>query len=187
MATQKRKEEYLIMAPVRTTNRKQGAILVTPEQVIEACTSARVVTDIPPRFFVGTAQHETNFAINEIDTEPNGFVTEGIYQISREEATEVGMPKADLLDLDVATVVFTRLMEKRLSRILSKTTHPVKEDVWAYLAIAHNQGLGAALKTIEAHGLDWAAYKKRNPKVRIVSSGYGDNVITGGPRWPKGA
>lgn len=148
-------------------------------------------SSIPSTFAVGTAQHETNFAINELDTEENGFQTWGIYQISKEEAKEVGMPDADLLNLVSASQVFAKLMEKRLIEIVKacklQGTPYVEfpKDIWAYLAIAHNQGLAASLKTIKSYGLDWEGYKKRNPTIRIVSSGYGDDVITGGPDYPK--
>jgi hypothetical protein len=56
------------------------------------------------------------------------------------------------------------------------------QDVWAYLALAHNQGLGAALKTIRTYGLDWDAYKKRNPTMTGIIE-YGDDCISGGPAW----
>lgn len=184
MSTGKRTEEYAIHVTTRTTNRKKGAILVTPYDIIQAWNAAH--TDIPARFFVGVAQHETNFATNEIDTEPNGFVSEGIYQISRAEAREVGQSAADLLALGAATKVAARLMERRLATIVqaANLARPYPDDTWAYLGMSHNLGIGATLKTIRLHGLDWEAYKKRNPKLRIVSSGYGDDVISGGPHCP---
>jgi hypothetical protein len=55
-------------------------------------------------------------------------------------------------------------------------------DTWAFLAIAHNEGLGAAEKTIMAHGLNWSAWKKRNPRLAAMAA-YGDDCITGGDRW----
>ena len=78
-------------------------------------------------------------------------------------------------------------MEKRLESIIKAANliTPYPNDVWAYLALCHNQGKAACLKTIKNYSLNWEAYKKRNPKLRIVSSGYGDDVITGGPHYPQ--
>ena len=140
---------------------------------------------IPAQFALGTAQHESNFTLNEVDTEESGFVSKGIFQLSDEEAAEAGRPKANLLALEDATEVFSVLCERRLQRLIEAADlneDNLPADVWAYLALAHNQGLAAAHKTIRAHGLDWAAYKRRNPQLAGMGR-YGDDVISGGARW----
>lgn len=140
---------------------------------------------IPAQFALGTAQHESGFTLNEVDTEASGYVSKGIFQISGQEAADAGLAQADLLSLEDATAVFSILCERRLQSLIAVAhldERDLPADVWAYLALAHNQGLAAAHKTIRAHGLDWAAYKQRNPQ--LVGMGrYGDDVISGGARW----
>lgn len=178
-----REERYFYpVSTIESSTSRKKAILTTPKEVIRI--AGLLPTSLSMRFLVGSAQHESNFAINEVDTEVSGFQTFGIFQLSKDEAKEMGSPNADLLDLYTSTRIFCRLMEKRLTSITKASNLTSKEDYWAYLAIAHNQGLGACLKTIKNHGLDWEAYKKRNPKIRIVSSGYGDDCITGGSYYP---
>lgn len=134
---------------------------------------------IPARYFMGTAQHETNFATNEIDTEDSGYVSKGIFQLSDGEAVQVGSPTANLYDLDDAMRVLAKLQEGRLDQILRLAPTAAEPDLMAYLSIAHNQGLGltdaeitpatsahdrfkGALGTIRAHGCNWSAYTARN-------------------------
>jgi hypothetical protein len=142
-------------------------------------------TLIPAQYALGTAQHETSFALNEVDTETSGYVSKGIYQLADSEAADVGFDRANLLELEDATIVFSALCEKRLkvlARALNLGLDALPSDIWAYLAIAHNQGLQAALKTLRLHGLDWAAYKQRNPTLTGIAA-YGDDVISGGEKW----
>lgn len=160
-------------------------ILVAPADIVAAW--RRYAQRIPAKFALGTAQHESNFTLNEIDTEMSDYVSKGVYQLSDGEAAEAGFQHANLLELEDATRVFCILCERRLKRIinvarLAEESLPV--DVWAYLALAHNQGLSAALKTIELHGLNWAAYKLRNPQLAGMGR-YGDDVISGGSHWTK--
>jgi len=180
----KRREEYVLPDGRRTTSRRTGARLIPPLQVAELAWAA--TTRIHAKFFVATAERESGFATNEVDTEPNGFVSEGLYQLSAEEADDIGMHDADLLDPVISTRVFARLQERRLSAIIRAAIGPPilrEPDVWAYLGLAHNQGLSAALKTIKTYGLNWDAYKERNPTSRICR--YGDAMIDGGTRWPE--
>lgn len=140
---------------------------------------AKYTTRIPVQFAVGTAEHESTFTINEVDTEPSGFVSKGIFQLSDDEARSAGMPDADLLSLDDSARVFARISEKRLDALISAAKldpAALPADVWAYLALAHNQGLGAALKTVKAYGLDWSAYKQRNPDLVASIGRYGDDT-----------
>lgn len=178
-----RLEEYLL-ADGRWTTKRSGAILATPDSVVQA---VRIVgTVIAEQYFLGTAKHEANWAENERDKEPpdprgNRFTSWGIYQLSDEEARQVGRPNANLLSLQESTWVLAKLTEMRRVALRAQLgLEPLAPDPYgfeAYLAIAHNQGLRAALTTVKAHGLDWRGYKARNPTIRIVSSGYGDDVI----------
>jgi hypothetical protein len=149
-------------------------------------------TLVPASYALGTAQHETDFTLNERDVEESGYVSLGLYQVGAEEMAQVGMPLAthDPFDLEIITLVMVDLAEVRLRRIadaawrggwatLVSNPGSVNPDVWAYLALAHNQGLGACLKTIAAHGLDWAAYKARNPQLEDMAA-YGDDCVSGG-------
>lgn len=187
MASTGRREEYRLQDGTWTTKRS-GAIVVARRHVIGAALLA-ASTRIRLQFFVGAADHESGFAINERDTEESGFQTWGIFQLSRDEAREVGEPNADLLDLVTSVHVFSALMTRRLDAIVAAakldpklSAEALPRSVWAYLAIAHNMGLASALKSIGLYGMDWDAYKGRpgNDKLRIVSSGYGDDVISGG-------
>lgn len=141
-------------------------------------------SEIPAQYALGTAQHESDFTYNEVDTEPNGFVSKGIFQLSDEEARDAFAPNANLLDYHDACLVFARISEERLHRIIlaAKLTAPLPPAVWAYLALAHNQGLHACEKSILTHGLNWEAYKARNPDIKGIAE-YGDDCVSGGSKW----
>jgi hypothetical protein len=143
-------------------------------------------TLVSASYALGTAQHETDFTLNEKDTEPSGYVSMGLYQIGAEEMAQVGMPLGshDPYDLETITIIMVDLAEARLKRIMNAARLTVDlytppPDVWAYLALAHNQGLGACLKTIAAHGMNWSAYCARNPQLADMAA-YGNDCITGG-------
>ena len=179
-------------------------ILATPQQVYDTW---KTHSSWNPRYALGTGTHETDLTTNEKDTEDSGFVSMGLYQVSKDEMTHVGMPEANPYDLDECTIVFAKLTDERAQAIMRKTgVYPpsLTPDFNAYLYIAHNQGLAACLKTIALHGLDWARYKQRNMDAaqqaldgaqsaedvaaattkigfwRKVCA-YGDDCITGGP------
>lgn len=147
---------------------------------------------IPPQYAVASAQHEANFAVNERDHEPpdehgNVYVSDGIYQLATTEAVWVKMAGANLFDLVEASRVFAALQEERLDTIMKAAglTAPTA-DCWAFLALAHNEGIHAALKSIAAHGLDWAAWVARNPALDAMGR-YGSDCITGGSHFPRPA
>lgn len=152
-------------------------------------------TTIPLGFFIATAQHESGF--NAGNQEPNDQEggSWGIYALGpREFASELGMSVdiSQFLDLYQATDLFARLSEARVERLRAAAGLGPYDDadgeLWAYLFLAHNQGIGAAIKTIENNGLDWEAYVARNagnPKLGGFVS-YGNDVIAavkayGGP------
>lgn len=188
-----RVEEYLISGMyannAQYSKARSSAILVSLRKIIGA--AMYFSSKISPQFYAGSAQHETNFALNEVDIEVSGYVSIGLFQLSVDEAKGVGMAGANLCDFMTSMEVFTKVMEPKLDTIrqalISIGAKPSKpQDIWPYLAISHNQGLQAALQTIAIHGLDWTAYKARNPTLGIVSSGYGDDCVSGGPNWPVG-
>lgn len=203
-----RLEEYVLDDGSPPTQNRAYAKRVTGQQVLDSLVAAQKqlgLGNIDPRYFVGTCFHESG-CTNEWDTEvatqydPAGFVSVGAYQISKEEAARYGFALSDMLDLDKASLCMVQLAEynRRQIRIAAKLigndpdpdyTSPdgtlwVGGAMRAYLAIAHNHGNGYAQKTIVTYGLDWPAFKQRNPADNIVAHGYGEDCATGGPYWP---
>lgn len=159
-------------------------VTVSPREVVDAWRAA--TTRIPAQFALGTAQHESDFTINEVDTEPSGFVSKGIFQLSDEEARRTGHSGDELLTLAGSVAVFAKICEQYLDQIVQWADlgeGALPPDVWPYIFIAHNQGGGACRKTIAEYGLDWAAYKERNHAKHPEWSRYGDDVISGGSKW----
>lgn len=157
-------------------------ILASPANV--AATWKATATRIPAQYALGTAQHESDYTLNEVDTEESGFVSRGIFQLSDEECAKVG---DDPLTLEGSCAILARISEQRLEAILKaigldpKTPMVRGGQIWAYVALAHNEGLHACLKTLRLHGLSWDSYKARNPESRICA--YGDDCISGGAMW----
>lgn len=182
------------------------AVGVTGAEVLTAVNTACAslgITSIDPRYFVGTCFHESG-CTNEWDIEiatassPNGFQSVGAYQIGDEEAQRYGFMLTDMLDFDKATECMVRLArDNMMGLIAAPSTHASTHDYtdakgtfWkdgglrAYMAIAHNHGMGYARETIKDYGLNWAAYKARNPQDNIVSHSYGEDCVTGGSWYP---
>jgi hypothetical protein len=182
---------------------------VTGAQVLEAALAAQKklgLANIDPRYYVGTCFHEAG-CVNEWDTEvaspscPPGFVSVGAFQIGKEEAERFGFKLEDMLDLGKSAECMVQLAEynrrqiRIAAKLISNDPDPDYTDtqgrVWkggamrAYLAIAHNHGNGYAQKTIASYGLDWDAFKRRNPTDNIVAHGYGEDCVTGGAFWPQ--
>lgn len=176
-----RVEEYVLADGGRSKNR--AAATISPIRHVIAY-ALKYSDRIPPQFFVGTAQHESNFATNEIDTEVSGFTSYGIYQLSKDEAKEAGSPGANLLDLEEATRVFAFIQHRRLDALLKLAPKAIEPDIWCYLALAHNEGPGAAAKTINLYKLDWfgkGGYAERNAKSKILA--YAKDCVSGGLAW----
>ncbi len=117
-------------------------LIVSPAEIV-ACVMRH--TSIDPRYFLGTAQHETSFVVNEVDTEESGYVSSGLWQLGVEEATSVGMHDADLLDLEESTIVFCEVTEKRANTIVGAARNVgvyigqmKPSPLNAYIMIAHN-------------------------------------------------
>lgn len=204
-----RLEEYVMDDGSPPTQNRAFAKRVTGQHVLDAVIAAQQalgLNNIDPRYFVGTCFHEAGCA-NEWDTEvatpscPPGFVSVGAFQIGEEEANRFGFQLKDMLDLSSSVSCMIKLAEynRRQLRGYAAIGGPSVPDpdytddkgsFWvggtmrAYLAIAHNHGLGYAAATIKNYGMDWGGYIKRNPLDNIVSHGYGQDCVTGGPYYP---
>lgn len=205
-----RLEEYVLLDGKLPTQNRAFAKRVTGTQVLEAVIEAQERTgllNIDPRYYVGTCFHESG-CTNEWDTEiatassPKGFVSVGAFQIGEEEAKRFKFKLEDMLYIDKASECMVRLAEANrqairsaagLSRNVPDPIGAVNGKFWdgggvrAYLAITHNHGVGYMQQTIKNYGLDWTSYKLRNPLDNIVTHGYGEDCITGGPYWPSNA
>lgn len=207
--------EYFMTSDGTRSSSSADRMYTSPRAIAQSWLKASRV--IPPQFAVGTAYHETSYTVNELDVEPDGHTTGGVFQsdvatvdpLNIGDAAKVGMPELDIFDLDDACMVFAALCERNLKKIFDAVDAwngarglPLIDrdvpppDVWSYLALAHNQGIGStsstkgALGTIAHFGLDWADYKRRNagqPWGAIATDRghgiYGDDVVTGGPDW----
>lgn len=201
-------EEYVRDGLPPTTDRR-AAVMLTGQQVLDAVTRAQArlgLCAVDPRYYIGTCFHEAG-CLNEWDTEiatssyPPGFVSVGPYQIGDEEARRYGFKLEDMINLDKASDCMVRMAEdnrkglRTAAGLAGATPDPDYVDAigrrWpgggmrAYLAIAHNKGMGFARLTIQRYRMDWPAYKERNPHDNIVDHGYGDDCVTGGPKWPE--
>lgn len=203
-----RLQEYALDNQPATQNRA-AAVRVTGQQVFDAVVAAQKTNglgDIDPRYFVGTCFHEAGCS-NEVDTEiatqtaVEGFVSVGAFQIGAEEATAFGYRLADMLDFEKSVDCFIKLAQRNLSYIMGYVkTYPnantvldytdpsgvawVKGALRAYLGITHNHGAGYVRATISKYGLNWPAYKTRNPTDNIVAHMYGEDCVNGGPYYP---
>lgn len=201
----KRLEEFVVDdGPPQLSKETYGKMLTGTQIVrqLEALGSSIVSAE----YYIGTCFHEAG-CTNEWDTEvakhdePTGFVSVGAFQIGEEEAHHFGFTLIDMLDLEKATVVMKKLAEDHRDALRWKlklgadAMDPLYVDPsgmhWpggqmrAYLAVAHNTGLATAMRSVDAWGMDWNAFKLRNPKMLVVSHGYGDDCITGGPEDPR--
>lgn len=206
-----RLEEYVFDDGRPPTGNRAYAMRVTGQQTYNAVVAAQAklgLANIDPRYYVGTCFHEAGCS-NEWDTEkatqsdPSGFVSVGAYQIGDEEARRFGFKLEDMLDFEKATECMVHLAEANLAslhyfinqlkcNVVADYTDP-SGTVWkdgairAYLAIGHNKGMGMIRNTLANYGLNWPAYRSRNPTDDIVAHGYGEDVITGGPFYPGNA
>ncbi len=204
----RRLEEYVQPDGMSPTTDRRTAIPVTGTEVRDAIMQAQArlsLGNIDPRYFVATCHHEAG-CLNEWDTEiatiacPVGYVSVGPYQIGEEEARRYGHRLEDMLDLGLASTCMVRLAEdnrrsiRATAGLAGNTPDPDHVDEagvqWpggamrAYLAIAHNKGLGFVRLTVQRNQINWLAYKERNPYDNLVDHGYGDDCVTGGPTWP---
>lgn len=139
----------------------------------------RAGTTIPDAFYFGVVDHESAWKLDEQTVETTGAVALGLFQILNGEVAQHGDVGAFLVDIDRQAELMVERTEDNRARIREAAGVPADAlDPWdtgAYLALAHNEGIGAALQTIEAYGMDWDAYKARNPGRRI--NAYGDDCL----------
>lgn len=169
---------------------------VSPSEVVAMW--GKYTSRIPAQFAVGLAERESGFDASEVDDYKSGTrvtpvqggkYTVGLFQVSESEYREIdgdtGQWYVDALrDPETNTRVFATYMEKRLDTItaLAGAREP---DVWAYLALAHNAGIGMVRETIGKYGMDWEAFKARNAGTDQGKrwARYGDAAINGGTKW----
>lgn len=196
-------QEYLLDDGTYVRGREHARFISIPNLIAIA---SRFV---PPRgitlaYLVMTCVHEagdrdepmTGIAWNERDTEADGKRYYGVAMIDEEEARRYGRTGPEMHDPAAALEVLCELATEHLGPILRAGGHAagrglpfVIDDVPAYLALAHNEGLGSesngrgALGTIALHGLDWCGtggYEERNPTRPIVAHRYGRDCVDGG-------
>jgi hypothetical protein len=161
-------------------------------------------SSIPLAFYLGVAKHESGFCI-DCPPSDNGQ-SWGIFQVNKGEQSESGV-QGSLTDLGVNTGVFVYLCERNRTAIRNlvglSPSDPDPWDMGAYLALAHNQGLNAALTTLKTYAtgdptyLGWNEYKTRNWSGVCQRSGaggqgicaYGDDCLydptSGAPETPR--
>lgn len=169
---------------------------VSPSEIVSLW--SKYTTRIPAQFAVGLAERESSFDASEVDDYKSGTrvtpvdggkYTVGLFQISESEYREIEGDTGQwyvtaLQDVETNVRVFARYMEKRLDTIES-LAGAKEPDVWAYLALAHNAGIGMVRETIQKYGMDWEAFKTRNAGTDQGKrwARYGDAAINGGTKW----
>ncbi len=175
----------------------------------------RVTSTIPAYVAVGMAERESSFTLNEEDTEEDGYVSTGIFQLggdTRRSALARGLVSAavaDFCNLDDSCKVLACVLEGNLATIiktaidasargLGKSPYDASgtliPDVWAYLAVSHNIGMGSAsnsnpggkgiLPGLVAFGLDWPrAFVAAHPSMADRQVNYGNTAMSGGSKW----
>jgi hypothetical protein len=190
-----RLEEYVSDDAPPTTS-VSAAKYISPSRVYDLVVWAQKqlgLANVTAQYFVGTVTREADFKTNEWDTEvakpklPHGYQSVGIYQIGSEEAGRYGFRLEEMLDPVKSTVVMVRLAEAHRVAIRKaaglSSSDPDPADINAYLAIAHNKGTSEATLSIAQYGLDWSAYKSRPENAGSSVIPYGDDCISGGPRY----
>ena len=164
--------------------------LVTPDDVQSAWAS--VGTPVPLQYFIGTAAHETGgqnvagpFKLNEVDLNdqscsehpPNSY---GIYQLSPSECASAGYTYNDALSLGPATTILAYIAGNRASQLRAALGWPDDGSgdlpgFSAWLAYAHNKGIGAAIPMAQQYGGDWYAFAATGSDPAIIA--YGNDCI----------
>ncbi|HEX8010202.1 MAG TPA: hypothetical protein VF814_04620 [Casimicrobiaceae bacterium] len=172
-----------------------------------ALSSLKECPDVPAQFFVAVGLHETHYKLNERDTEQSGKQTGGIFQLTLGgtvidkvgDAWSAGLPDEDPFTLEGAVRILS-VLATRWKRKLLAASGLAERVAWSrglagYLTVAHNQGIGNAVLTVEKYGLDWSAYVERNKDLILYrddgsikfngpgACAYGSDAITGGPDW----
>lgn len=183
------------------------------EDVVRAWIASTSI--IPAYVAVGMAERESSFTLNEEDTEDSGYVSTGIFQLgddTRRQAVKRGLVSAtwaDFTKLDDSCKVLSCTLEENLQAILVAAVdafsrglgkNPTDEngqpipDVWAYVAVSHNIGLGSksndnaggagVLPGIVHYGLSWPdAFVTAHPSMQDRQVRYGNTAMSGGAQW----
>ncbi|MCU1280300.1 MAG: hypothetical protein JWM53_3846 [bacterium] len=203
------RQVYYVQPDGTRSTSRADAIVAAPFDVVAA---AAKYSKFSPRHFLGTAQHEADLALNEVDIETTGYTTSGIFQLNFKDEIAAVAPFADPLLLDDAAMLFATQVD-RLARALQAAANEAAADpstprgvawpdlynpppdAYGYLAWAHNEGLGGnagnggkwgPLDSIAKFGMDWEALKARpdqNDYMRLKMIPYGDDCISGGKYW----
>ena len=183
----------------RTVRFLNGRVSTTPEEIVR--TFVQYTTRVPASCALGIAARETPaYYLDEEDTESTGFVSTGVFQLSRADAARALRPLADLTSLEDSCAVLATILEGYLDT-LEAAAGGIDDATFfaaggaAYLGWAHNAGPGGVpgkfgpIDSIRAYGLDWSALKQRPDNqapgsymaARMIP--YGDDCITGGRDW----
>ncbi len=138
----------------------------------------QVSSRIPAGYALGVAARESGmsgdlYVTNEHDTDvktkDDGSTTTydsyGIFQMGKTEAVKAKVPPiaSFLIDPQNNCLCAAVSFESHLDDILDAANLDApNDDVWCYLAWAHNAGVGEPLTSIKKYGLDWAALKARD-------------------------
>jgi hypothetical protein len=140
---------------------RSNAITVDPATV-----AANAGGILPPGLYVGIAARETNFAINEHDTDfdANGNVVDNSYGLF--QSPNAGDISTDVNDFGAAMSSMQSICEGYYNQICNASgidpSNPGNNDPFAYVCWAHNNGIGAVLQSISTYGMDWQATITRN-------------------------
>ena len=158
--------------PVRQTTTFEGGERqrLTEEQMVEV--ARRATFGVPVGFVVGMAKRESAWTVNQIDTDydaegnPRPAKTYGLCMITQAEAlAALSLAAVDtdqLLDPDTNVSVLCTLLARYRTALEAVAQEGYREeDLWCYLAWAHNAGIGQAVKSVRTYGLDWEALKAR--------------------------
>jgi hypothetical protein len=132
---------------------------------------------VPVGFFVGTIERESGGKWNQIDLDYDkdtgeakiGEETYGLCMVRKSElvrALSLGAV-SDAAALDPATNLsaFSRVMNTNMAKLSAaagaRGESPSEFDLMCYMAWAHNAGIGSAVRSVSAYGLDWNAAKAR--------------------------
>lgn len=158
--------------PVKQTTEFVGGARqrLTEEEMLEV--ARRASFGVPVGFVVGMAKRESAWTVNQIDTDydadgnPRPAKTYGLCMITRSEAlAALSLTAVDtdgLLDPDTNVHVLCTILARYRTALEAVAQEGyTEEDLWCYLAWAHNAGIGQAVKSVRTYGLDWEALKRR--------------------------
>lgn len=169
---------YVKSDGTETQSRSDGAEGIPEDTLIQYWKSVSNI--IPAGYALGVAARESGklddgtYVTNERDedTQDDGSTktTYGIFQMNKAEAAlaAVFFSQSSMLDPQnnclIAAVTFNSHLDDIISAAQDYDENWTDNgvDKWAYLAWAHNAGVGEPVTSIKKYGLDWEATKTRN-------------------------